>query len=81
VVDDPRRFGFAYGTLPGHPESEEEAFTIENNDQAGVIFQIVAFSGPAATLARLGTPVSRRVQSATTRRYLDGLARWVGLLS
>jgi uncharacterized protein (UPF0548 family) len=79
VVDEPRRFGFAYGTLPGHPESGEEAFTIENTNQAGVIFQIVAFSRPAATLARLGTPVSRRVQSATTRRYLDGLDRWVGL--
>ena len=77
VVDEPRRFGFAYGTLPGHPESGEEAFTINNTDE-GVTFHIVAFSRPAAALARLGKPVSRRVQSATTRRYLDGLARWVG---
>jgi hypothetical protein len=41
VVDEPLRFGFAYGTLPGHPESGEEAFIIDNTDQA-VIFQIVA---------------------------------------
>src|SRR3954470_10446637 len=26
VVDEPRRKGFAYGTLPGHPESGEELF-------------------------------------------------------
>jgi uncharacterized protein (UPF0548 family) len=80
VVDEPRRFGFAYGTLPGHPESGEEAFIIDNTDQ-GVVFQIVAFSRPAVALARLGSPISRRIQSATTRRYLDGLARWVGLPS
>jgi uncharacterized protein (UPF0548 family) len=60
VVDEPHRFGFAYGTLPGHPESGEEAFVIDDTDQ-GVVFQIVAFSRPAAALARLGTPVSRRI--------------------
>jgi uncharacterized protein (UPF0548 family) len=80
VVDEPHRFGFAYGTLPGHPESGEEAFIIDDTDQ-GVVFEIVAFSRPAAALARLGTPVGRRIQAATTRRYLDGLARWVGLPS
>lgn len=80
VIDEPHRFGFAYGTLPGHPESGEEAFIIDNNDQ-GVVFQIVAFSRPAAAMARLGAPVSRRIQAATTRRYLDGLAQWVSLPS
>jgi uncharacterized protein (UPF0548 family) len=78
VVDELHRFGFAYGTLPGHPESGEEAFTIDDTGQ-GVVFQIVAFSRPAAPLARLGAPVSRRIQIATTRHYLDALARWVGL--
>lgn len=77
VVDEPHRFGFAYGSLPGHPESGEEAFIVNDSDQ-GVVFRIVAFSRPAATLARLGAPISRRIQSATTRRYLDGLALWVG---
>ena len=80
VVDEPHRFGFAYGTLPGHPESGEEAFIIDDTDQ-GVVFRIVAFSRPAATLARLGAPISRRIQTATTRRYLDALARWVGFPS
>ena len=30
VVDEPRRRGFAYGTLSGHPESGEEAFVIDS---------------------------------------------------
>src|SRR3954447_2824427 len=29
IVDQPHRKGFAYGTLPGHPESGEEAFVLE----------------------------------------------------
>ena len=29
VVDEPDCFGFAYGTLPGHPEEGEEAFVIQ----------------------------------------------------
>ena len=29
VVNEPHRRGFAYGTLPGHPERGEEAFIIE----------------------------------------------------
>ena len=29
VVDEPRKFGFAYGTLPDHAESGEERFTVE----------------------------------------------------
>jgi uncharacterized protein (UPF0548 family) len=29
TVDEPRRRGFGYGTLPGHPERGEEAFIVE----------------------------------------------------
>ncbi|HYH49978.1 MAG TPA: DUF1990 domain-containing protein, partial [Acidimicrobiia bacterium] len=28
VVDEPHAFGFAYGTLPAHPEQGEEAFVV-----------------------------------------------------
>ncbi|GAA4732513.1 hypothetical protein GCM10023350_14890 [Nocardioides endophyticus] len=28
VVDEPERAGFAYGTLPGHPETGEELFLL-----------------------------------------------------
>jgi uncharacterized protein (UPF0548 family) len=30
TITAPRRKGFAYGTLPGHPECGEEAFTISS---------------------------------------------------
>jgi uncharacterized protein (UPF0548 family) len=71
------RFGFAYGTLPGHPEKGEEAFHVVR-DAAGVVtFEIVAFSRPATILVRLGSPIARMVQQRTTRRYLEGVRTYV----
>lgn len=57
------RFGFAYGTLPGHYECGEERFLIEW-DQASdrVAYDILAFSRPNHILTRLGYPVVRRSQ-------------------
>lgn len=76
IVDEPNRSGFAYGTLPGHPERGEEAFVVER--EAGcATFKIVAFSRPAELLAHLGGPLTRRIQRNTTKRYLDGLAAFV----
>lgn len=57
------KFGFAYGTLPGHVESGEERFLIEwdrNTDQ--VRYDILAFSKPNHVLTRLGYPLVRRSQ-------------------
>jgi uncharacterized protein (UPF0548 family) len=66
VVDEKgpiSKFGFAYGTLPGHVESGEERFLIEwNHGDDGVWFDILAFSRPNHVLTRLGYPVVRRVQ-------------------
>jgi uncharacterized protein (UPF0548 family) len=76
VVDEPGRYGFAYGTLPGHPERGEEAFVVEQvGDRA--VFRITVFSEPAELVARLGGPVTRWVQRSTTRRYLEALAAFV----
>jgi uncharacterized protein (UPF0548 family) len=61
--------GFAYGTLPGHPESGEEAFAVRFTDDGGVLFTTRVFSRLASPLARLGGPVSRLVQSAALDRY------------
>ena len=47
VVDEPDRQGFAYGTLPGHPEIGEEAFTVRLTRTGAVHANIRAFSGPA----------------------------------
>ena len=70
VVDEPARKGFGYGTLPGHPESGEEAFIIELQEDGAVTFTITAFSRPSTLLARVGGPASRAVQSWVTTRYL-----------
>ncbi len=72
-TDEPGRFGFAYGTLPGHPEHGEEAFHVVR-DEAGVVsFDVVAFSKAADLLTKLGGPVTRLAQALATRRYLDGI--------
>ena len=66
VVDEAgpvSKYGFAYGTLPGHVESGEERFLIEwNKCDDGVWYDIVAFSRPHQFSARLGYPVVRRLQ-------------------
>ena len=67
------RFGFAYGSLPGHPEQGEEAFHVARDPNGAVTFEIVAFSRPAARLARLGSPVARAIQQRTMQRYLEGV--------
>jgi uncharacterized protein (UPF0548 family) len=57
------RFGFAYGTLPGHVESGEERFLIEwDQSDNAVCYDILAFSRPHQLSARLGYPVVRRLQ-------------------
>lgn len=73
VVDEPRRRGFAYGTLPGHPECGEELFLVELSDDDRVTLTIRAFSRAATVLARVGGPVSRRGQVWMTERYLRAL--------
>lgn len=70
VIAEDRRSGFAYGTLQGHPERGEERFAVELTDDERVVFSLRAFSRNAWLLARLGSPVSHRVQATINRRYL-----------
>jgi uncharacterized protein (UPF0548 family) len=69
VVDEPERCGFAYGTLPGHPESGEEAVLAER-DADGTWVRVRAFSRPARLYSRLGGPATRLAQRIVTERYL-----------
>jgi uncharacterized protein (UPF0548 family) len=77
VVDEPRRQGFGYGTLLGHPESGEEAFVVEWADDDGVYLTIRAFSRPATLAAKAGDPIVRRIQDVVTNRYVRSLRRLV----
>ncbi len=62
VIDEKKRFGFAYGTLPGHIESGEELFLVEINQQNEVFYSIKAFSRPRHFLAKIGYPIIRILQ-------------------
>lgn len=73
VIDETDRIGFAYGTLPGHPESGEERFLLQRDDLGQVAFTVSAFSRPATALARAGGPVTRWAQDLMTDRYLRAL--------
>jgi uncharacterized protein (UPF0548 family) len=74
LITDDRRAAFAYGTLPGHPETGEERFDVELTDDDRVVFNLRAFSRNAWLLARLGSTVSNRVQAMVNRRYLAAAA-------
>jgi uncharacterized protein (UPF0548 family) len=73
TVTEARRRGFAYGTLPGHPERGEEAFMVEQREDGRVVLSITAFSRPASRGARAAGPLGRLIQRYVTRRYLEAL--------
>jgi uncharacterized protein (UPF0548 family) len=72
VIDESRRFGFAYGTLPDHVERGEERFLIEWLPDDSIWYDILAFSRPQHPLVKLSFPVARILQKQFAR---DSLAR------
>ena len=74
-VSEPDRQGFAYGTLPGHPESGEELFLLQRHEDGVISFTISAFSKAASLPARLGGSVTTWIQDIMTKRYLTALDR------
>lgn len=68
VVADGTRTGFAYGTLPGHPESGEEGFLVERDRHGTVYLTVTALSRPARWFLRVVTPAVRAFQWAYARR-------------
>lgn len=76
VVREQRKFGFAYGTLPGHVESGEERFTIEwNSDDDSVCYEILAFSRPNHILTRFAYPLTRLLQKRFARDSVATMKR------
>jgi uncharacterized protein (UPF0548 family) len=68
TADDRHRAGFAYGTLPGHPECGEESFVVELEPDGTVWLTVTAFSRPAAWYTRAAGPLARAVQRAYAHR-------------
>ena len=75
VLEEPTRFGFAYGTLEGHAEQGEERFLVFIDEQGAVFFELFSFSKPRHLLAVLGTPLVRVLQAAASRGYLNAMLR------
>jgi uncharacterized protein (UPF0548 family) len=66
VVEEGDRFGFAYGTLPVHPERGEESFTVVRAADGSITFEIAAVSRPRQLLARACPPIARKLQRSAT---------------
>lgn len=71
------RRGFAYGTLPGHPETGEEAFVVEHTANGEVWLTITAFTRPGNLLVRSLGPVGPAIQRFYVRRYATAIRRCV----
>ena len=67
------RYGFVYGTLTDHAESGEESFAVSISADGSVWYEIRAVSRPRAFLARVGYPVSRRLQSRFRRESVRSM--------
>lgn len=66
--DAVERFGFAYGTLPGHAERGEEFFSVEwDHSDDSVHYAVFAFSRPNHLLVWPGYPFSRMLQKRFSR--------------
>ncbi|MGW0391738.1 DUF1990 family protein [Streptomyces sp. NPDC003042] len=74
---EPSRIGFAYGTLPGHPECGEESFVVDMDGDGAVWFTVTAFSRPGCWYTRLAGPVVPFLQLS----YARWLARHVRALA
>ena len=75
------RYGFAYGTLPGHAETGEERFLVQwDRATDEVAYEILAFSRPRHPLARLGYPLVRRMQKRFARDSCAAMQRAVSSL-
>jgi uncharacterized protein (UPF0548 family) len=67
VVDEPKRFAFAIGTLPRHVEKGEERFMVEWFPDDTVWYDLFAVSRPQHPLVYLGYPVARQLQKRFAR--------------
>ena len=70
VVDGPDRCGFAYGTLPGHPVSGEEAFVVHRATDGTVSLTLRSLTRPSPGVWRPLFPALLVAQRWYRRRYL-----------
>ena len=73
VIDEPRRYGFSYATLPDHEECGEERFLVEWLPNGEVWYEMYAISRPRHWLARLGKPVVRMLQNRFAQASMSAM--------
>ncbi|WP_078314960.1 DUF1990 domain-containing protein [Mycobacterium sp. D16Q16] len=75
VANTNDRCGFAYGTLPGHPVSGEEAFIVHQNGNGTVFLTLRSLTRAAPSGFWRGVfPILLMAQRVFRRRYLRALA-------
>ena len=75
TVDTTEHRGFGYGTLPGHPETGEEAFVVSRDSADRVWVEIVAFSNPGRWYSRAGAPAVLVFQRIAVAAYARAVER------
>ena len=75
-----KRYGFAFGTLPGHVERGEECFTVEwHRADDSVSYEVFAFARPVHPLAKVGLPFVRLIQRRFAAASLWAMAEAVNV--
>ena len=80
LINEDRKFGFAYGTLREHAERGEERFQVEWEKDDSVWYDILAFSRPQHLLVRIGRPLARMLQKRFARDSLKKMRSIVSAL-
>ena len=78
AIDEPRCYGFAYGTLPEHAETGEERFLVDWEDDDSVWYEVLALSRERHVVAKLAFPLSRMLQARFRRDSGRAMRRAVG---
>lgn len=74
--EDPRKYGFAYGTLPDHAERGQESFIVDwRREDDSVWYDIFAYSRPNHLWAQLGYPIARALQKQFARESMRAMLR------
>lgn len=74
VLTEANHRGFAYGTLPGHPETGEELFAVRYDPSSDEVqAEVTAFSRHATWWSRAAAPATALIQRVMTTRYLKAV--------
>jgi uncharacterized protein (UPF0548 family) len=77
TINEPHRYGFAYGTLTQHVEKGEELFLVEQDAEGKVWYRLEAFSQPRAWYVRLFKPLARYHQKRFGRQSKAAMQAFV----